>query len=71
MPFKTGLSIGDVIQNTRLCEIFLCSEQGGMRRSHRTKTLVIVSDHVGSPYGDNWREEIFLHWYGTKRGSNN
>ena len=47
MDFDPGLKIGEEINNDRLCEIFLCSGQGGMRKSNKTNTLVIVSKHVG------------------------
>ena len=54
---------GDVINNEELTELFKCSTQGGMRRSHKTNTLVLVSNHVKSIYSDRWfgRE---LHYTG-------
>ena len=45
---------GDVINNEELTELFKCSTQGGMRRSHKTNTLVLVSNHVKSIYSDRW-----------------
>lgn len=54
---------GDVLNNTELCATFLCSPQGGMRRSHKTNTLVIVSNHVRSIYDDRWDNGI-LHYTG-------
>ena len=45
---------GDIINNEKLTELFKCSTQGGMRRSHKTNTLVIVSNHVKSIYSDRW-----------------
>lgn len=42
------LTIGMEINNDTLCEIFGCSSQGGMRRSKRTNTLVLVSNRVVS-----------------------
>jgi hypothetical protein len=41
-----GLKINSVIDNHQLCEIFKCAPQGGMRRSHRTNTLVLISDRT-------------------------
>ena len=52
MDFDPGLKIGEEINNDRLCKIFLCSGQGGMRKSNKTNTLVIVSKHVGRIYDD-------------------
>ncbi|WP_462180198.1 HNH endonuclease [Pseudoalteromonas gelatinilytica] len=54
---------GDVLNNAELCAIFLCSPQGGMRRSHKTNTLVIVSNHVKSIYDDRWDNGV-LHYTG-------
>jgi 5-methylcytosine-specific restriction protein A len=57
------LKPGKVIDNEQLCEIFGCSTQGGMRRSHTTNTLVIVSNHIKSIYDDRWVGDIF-HYTG-------
>lgn len=40
------LKINSIIDNQTLCEIFKCAPQGGMRRSHRTNTLVLISDRT-------------------------
>ena len=58
MSFDPGLPLGVDIDNSRLCEIFRCSPQGGMRRSKQTNTLVIVSNHVESIYEDRWDASI-------------
>jgi len=50
MTFDPGLQFGAEIDNDRLCDIFKCSPQGGMRRSKQTNTLVIVSNHIESIY---------------------
>ena len=63
MAFDPGLKIGEEINNDRLCKIFLCSGQGGMRKSNKTNTLVIVSKHVGRIYDDRWIGET-LHYTG-------
>jgi 5-methylcytosine-specific restriction enzyme A len=52
-----------VIDNKQLTDIFKCSSQGGMRRSHQTNTLVIVSDHTKSIYEDRWFDDV-LHYTG-------
>ena len=48
------LSPGKNYSNNDICEAFLCAPQGGMRRSKRTNTLVIVSNHLKSIYDDRW-----------------
>jgi len=60
----TELSCGDVLNNTELMAIFSCSSQGGMRRSLKTSSLVLVSNHVKSIYNDRWELDVF-HYTGT------
>lgn len=57
------LESGQILKNEELCSIFSCSTQGGMRRSHTTNTLVIVSNHIKSIYDDRWLNDIF-HYTG-------
>ncbi|MEZ2661649.1 HNH endonuclease [Aneurinibacillus aneurinilyticus] len=66
MSFSPGISQGDIISNQELCNIFGCSPQGGMRRSHATNTLVIISNHVESLYEDRWIDNT-LHYTGMGR----
>lgn len=54
---------GATLNNENLTGIFLCSGQGGMRRSKRTNTLVIISNHVNSVYDDRWINDV-LHYTG-------
>lgn len=60
---ESQLVPGAKLNNTELCEAFGCSPQGGMRRSHKTNTLVIVSNHIKSIYDDRWGGDI-LHYTG-------
>lgn len=55
--------IGSKLNNIELCEVFGCSPQGGMRRAHKTNTLVIVSNHIESIYDDRWSDGV-LHYTG-------
>ena len=57
------LTVGDVITNDQLCLVFKCSPQGGMRRAHKTNTLIIISDHTKSIYEDRW-EGAVMHYTG-------
>lgn len=54
---------GTKLNNAELCNIFLCSTQGGMRRSTKTNSLIIVSNHVKSIYEDRWIGDTF-HYTG-------
>lgn len=54
MLFNPGLQIGQIINNSELVDIFQCGNMGGMRRSHATNTLVIVSDYTKGLYQDKW-----------------
>jgi len=62
---KTILNLekGIVLNTQDLSDIFLCSTQGGMRRSLRINTLVIVSNHIESIYDDRWINDVF-HYTG-------
>ncbi len=61
--FNPELSKDEIINNDKLMEIFKVSNSGGMRRSHKTNSLVLISDHTKGVYEDRWEEEI-LHYTG-------
>jgi 5-methylcytosine-specific restriction protein A len=63
MAMAIDITRGSVIGNDPLCTLFGCSPQGGMRRSLKTNSLVIVSNHVASIYDDRWVDGIF-HYTG-------
>ncbi len=52
-----------VLSNNELMAIFKCSNTGGMRRSKKTNSLVIVCNHTKSFYQDKWKNGI-LHYTG-------
>ena len=58
---------GDVLNNKQLREIFKCAPQGGMRRSKKTNSLVLISNHTNfggyNPYDDKWKDGVF-HYTG-------
>lgn len=56
------LMIGTTLCNRELAETFQCSTQGGMRRSKRTNSLVLISDRT-KLYQDKWQGDI-LHYTG-------
>lgn len=56
------LEVGKVFTNNEIVEKFRCSSQGGMRRSHKTNTLVLFSDQTGNNiYKDKWIEGILQY----------
>lgn len=59
------LTIGNTYSNADICIIFKCSPQGGMRRSHKTNSLVLISNQAQStetnPYQDVWKDSIFYY----------
>lgn len=54
---------GDIVDNDTICRAFLCSPQGGMRRSLRTKSLVLISGTKRSIHMDRWDGDVF-HYTG-------
>jgi 5-methylcytosine-specific restriction enzyme A len=50
--FDPNLLPGTVISNDQLMAIFGCGPQGGMRRAHKTDTLVLTSGHIDVVYED-------------------
>ena len=54
MTFSPSFPVGSIVTNQQLREEFQCGNMGGMRRSHATNTLVIISDHTKSLYDDKW-----------------
>lgn len=61
--FNPNLEIGQIINNNTLMSIFKCSQQGGMRKSNTTNTLVIVTDYTRGIYHDKWIGGV-LHYTG-------
>lgn len=63
MGFDPGVKIGQEITNGELTTLFQCGNMGGMRRSKRTGTLVIISDDTKKLYKDRWIDGV-LHYTG-------
>lgn len=58
--------IGQGVSNEDIIEEFKCGNMGGMRRSHKTNTLVIISDHTKDLYDNKWIGDT-LHYTGMGR----
>ncbi|MFR3728467.1 HNH endonuclease [Lacrimispora sp.] len=63
MGFDPGISIGDELTNDEMRTLFKCGNMGGMRRSKKTGTLVIISDDTKGLYRDEWKNGV-LHYTG-------
>jgi len=57
------LQVNHKYSNKEICEFFLCAPQGGMRRSKRTNTLILIANHTNSIYEDKWTKDT-MHYTG-------
>ena len=53
----------EVVSNEQICREFLCGVRGGMRRTLRTNSLVLISGTKRSIYMDRWDRDVF-HYTG-------
>jgi len=63
MNFNHGLTIGKGYSTYYIQDIFKHNRYRGMRHSLTTNTLVLISNHLESPYEDKWIDGI-LHYNG-------
>ena len=63
MSFKPPFDLGAVVTNGQLSDAFSVGNMGGMRRSKKTGTLVIISDNTKGLYTDKWQDGV-LHYTG-------
>jgi len=61
MSFNPNLGYGENLTNKQMYKLFKCSNAGGMRRSKKTNTLVLISDHTKSFYEDLWKDDDLLY----------
>lgn len=69
MLFNPGLNLADKVTNADIVRIFACGNMGGMRRSKKTGTLVIISDETKGLYRDEWQRGV-LHYTGMGKTGN-
>ncbi len=58
------LKINSVYTNDEISEVFKCSKYGGMKKSKKTNSLVLIAKHNDSSYADEWTEEGILNYTG-------
>lgn len=64
-PALHELVIGDAYKNEDIMRMFLVSGQGGMRKSNRANSLVLLALHnTGNPYQDKWSDDGIIHYTG-------
>jgi 5-methylcytosine-specific restriction protein A len=57
--FEAPVKSGDIIDNETLRTIFKCSAAGAMRRSLKTNSLILISDHTRPACDDKWIGKTF------------
>ena len=67
--FNPKLRIGEIITNADIVSTFKCGNMGGMRRSKKTNTLVLISDYTKGLYHDKWIGDV-LHYTGMGKIGN-
>lgn len=60
--------IETVVNNQELYAEFKCGISGGMRKSTKTKTLVLILDHTKNLYKDRWENDILYYTGMGKKG---
>ena len=58
------LVIGNKYSNNDISAVFKCSNQGGMRRSLKTNSLILIAKHNNSLYDDVWDNNGILYYTG-------
>lgn len=67
MSFNHNLKVGQVLTNQQIGDLFKSTIYMGMRKSNKTNTLVLVSDHT-KLYEDRWEGNIFHYTGMGKKG---
>lgn len=68
MNYK-DLKIGDKIGNKDIAELFLCSNQGGVRKSKKTNTIVVIAKFDNCSYKHRKDGDI-LYFTGMGKNGN-
>ncbi|MGC7946873.1 HNH endonuclease [Bacillus sp. II_CA] len=56
-----SMVLGEIYNNNEIAKNFKCGNMGGMRRSKKTNTLVLFSDHTKGIYDDRWDNGTLLY----------
>jgi len=63
MDFNPQIQKGDFLTNEEISKLFRCAIQGGMRRSLKTNSLVLVTDKKGNTYKNISRDDNEIWWF--------
>jgi 5-methylcytosine-specific restriction protein A len=69
MDARFKIKVGDIISNDDIVKIFKCGNMGGMRRSHKTNSLVLTMDYTKGFYKDS-RENDRIKYTGMGKYGN-
>ncbi|WP_262967273.1 HNH endonuclease [Methylobacter psychrophilus] len=69
MTFNPDIIQGSELTNKKICTLFGCSLFGGMNRSLKTNTLVLVTNRIKCLYQDRIDEDI-IHYTGMGQKGN-
>ena len=58
------LVVGNKYSNNEIATVFECSYMGGMRRSHKTNSLVLIAKHNNPLYDDQWNNDGIFNYTG-------
>lgn len=58
------LVVGNKYSNNEIANVFECSYMGGMRRSHKTNSLVLIAKHNNPLYDDQWNNVGIFNYTG-------
>ncbi len=68
MDYK-DLKVGDKIINKDIAAYFLCTNQGGIRKSKKTNTIVVIAKFDNCSYKHRWEEDT-LYFVGMGKKGN-
>ena len=69
MMFIEDLKIDQILENKEIAEIFLCSNQGGIRKSKKTNTIVLLAKFNNCSY-QHRKEGDILYFTGMGKKGN-
>ncbi len=63
----SDMIVGETYNREQINDVFKCSVMGGMNRSTRTNSLVLIANHTDNTYIDEWDENGILNYTGEGR----
>jgi len=63
-----NIEIGEVLENKQIADMFLCSNQGGIRKSLKTKSIILITKFDCDTYRHRQQDGIFYFVGQGKKG---